>query len=198
MTGEESPYGLTVLKSKEDLSRNQAEVTDLAYDILSFVPGEDNDIAVSVANAGTTELTQVKVTVSDADGNVLHEETVSTRMKPGEVLEKHLLVRIPKELEAGGIRASVSAREPFVSADPVSETLELETNAADLEITSVDEDTVCIKNLSDSPVEEINLEVKDGDETGTLLQNGNIETLAAREKKTISVAEAWKSSTVNT
>lgn len=198
MTGEESPYGLTVLKSKEDLSRNQAEVTDLAYDILSFVPGEDNDIAVSVANAGTTELTQVKVTVSDADGNVLHEETVSTRMKPGEVLEKHLLVRIPKELEAGGIRASVSAREPFVSADPVSETLELETNAADLEITSVDEDTVCIKNLSDSPVEEINLEVKDGDETGTLLQNGNIETLAAGEKKTISVAEAWKSSTVNT
>ena len=196
--GEESPYGLTVLKSKEELSRNQAEVTDLAYDILSFVPGEDNDIAVSVANTGTTELTGVKVTISDADGNVIHEETVSARMKPGEVLEKHLSVRIPKELAEGSIRASVSAGEPFASADQVSETLELETNAADLEITSVDEDTVCITNLSDNPAEEINLEVKDGDETGTLLQSGKIQTLAAGEKKTISVAEAWKSSTVNT
>ena len=198
MTGEESPYGLTVLKSKEELSRNQAEVTGLAYDILSFVPGEDNDIAVNVANTGTTELTQVKVTISDASGNVLHEEVVSARMKPGEVLEKHLSVRIPKELAAGSIRASVSAGEPFASADQVSETLELETNAADLEITSVDADTVCITNLSDSPAEQIKLEVKDGDETGTLLQSGNIETLAAGEKKTISVAEAWKSSTVNT
>ncbi len=198
MTGEESPYGLTVLKSKEDLSRNQAEVTDLAYDILSFVPGEDNDIAVSVANTGTTELTGVKVTISDADGNILHEETVSARMKPGEVMEKHLSVRIPKELAEGCIRASVSAGEPFASADQVSETLELETNAADLEITSIDEDTVCITNLSDNPAEEINLEVKDGDETGTLLQSGEIQILAAGEKKTISVAEAWKSSTVNT
>lgn len=196
--GEESPYGLTVLKSKEDLSRNQAEVMDLAYDILSFVPGEDNDIAVSVANTGTTELTGVKVTISDADGNVIHEETVSARMKPGEVLEKHLSVRIPKELAEGSIRASVSAGEPFASAGQVSETLELETNAADLEITSVDEDTVCITNLSDNPAEEINLEVKDGDETGTLLQSGEMQTLAAGEKKTISVAEAWKLSTVNT
>ncbi len=198
MTGEESPYGLTVLKSKEELSRNQAEVTDLAYDILSFVPGEDNDIAVSVANTGTTELTQVKVTISDDSGNVLHEEVVSARMKPGEVLEKHLSVQIPKELAAGSIRASVSAGEPFASDDQASETLELETNAADLEITSVDEDTVCITNLSDRSAEQIALEVKDGDETGTLLQSGEIETLAAGEKKTISVAEAWKSSTVNT
>ena len=197
MTGEESPYGLTVLKSKEELSRNQAEVTDLAYDILSFVPGEDNDIAVSVANTGTTELTQVKVTISDDSGNVLHEEVVSARMKPGEVLEKHLSVRIPKELAEGGICASVSAGEPFDSADQTSETLELETNAADLEITSVDEDTVCITNLSDCPAEEIKLEVKDGDETGILLQSGNIETLAPGEKKTISLAEAWESSTVN-
>ena len=76
-------------------------MTGLAYDILSFVPGEDNDIAVNVANTGTTELTQVKVTISDASGNVLHEEVVSARMKPGEVLEKHLSVRIPKELAAG-------------------------------------------------------------------------------------------------
>ncbi len=193
----ESPYGLTVLKSKEELSRNQAEVTDLAYDILSFVPGGDNDIAVSVANTGTTELTQVKVTISDAGGNVLHEEVVSACMKPGEVLEKHLSVRIPKELAEGGICASVSAGEPFASADQTSETLELETNAADLEITSVDEDTVCITNLSDCPAEEIKLEVKDGDETGILLQSGNIGTLAPGEKKTISLAEAWESSTVN-
>ena len=193
----ESPYGLTVLKSKEELSRNQAEVTDLAYDILSFVPGGDNDIAVSVANTGTTELTQVKVTISDAGGNVLHEEVVSACMKPGEVLEKHLTVRIPKELAEGGICASVSAGEPFASDDQISETLELETNAADLEITSVDEDTVCITNLSDCPAEEIKLEVKDEDETGTLLQSGDIETLAAGEKKTISLAEAWESSTVN-
>lgn len=197
MTGEESPYGLTVLKSKEELSRNQAEVTDLAYDILSFVPGEDNDIAVSVANTGTTELTQVKVTISDDSGNVLHEEVVSARMKPGEVLEKHLSVQIPKELAAGSIRAGVSAEESFASDDQASETLELETNAADLQITSVDEDTVCITNLSDSPAEEIKLEVKDGDETGTLLQSGEIQTLAAGEKKTISVEEAWKSSTIN-
>ncbi len=195
--GGESTYGLTVLKSKEDLSRNQAEVTDLAYDILSFVPGEDNDIAVSVVNTGTTELTEVKVTISDADGNVLHEEVVSTCMKPGEVLEKHLSVNIPEELAEGGICASVSAGEPFASNDRITENLELETNAADLEITSVDADTVCVANLSDVPAEEIGLEIKDGDETGIVLQSADIESLAAGERKNISIAEAWKSSTVN-
>ena len=195
--GGESPYGLTVLKSKEDLSRNQAEVTGLAYDILSFVPGEDNDIAVSVVNTGTTELTGVKVTISDADGNVLHEEVVSTSMEPGEVLEKHLSVTIPEALTGGGICASVSAGEPFASNDRITENLELETNAADLEITSVDADTVCVANLSDVPAEEIALEIKDGDDTGIVLQSADIESLAAGERKNISIAEAWKSSTVN-
>ncbi len=195
--GGESPYGLTVLKSKEDLSRNQAEVTDLAYDILSFVPGEDNDIAVSVVNTGTTELTGVKVTISDADGNVLHEEVVSTSMEPGEVLEKHLSVTIPEALTGGGICASVSAGEPFASNDRITENLELETNAADLEITSVDADTVCVANLSDVPAEEIALEIKDGDETGIVLQSADIESLAGGERKNISIAEVWKSSTVN-
>ncbi len=195
--GGESPFGLTVLKSKEDLSRNQAEVTDLAYDILSFVPGEDNDIAVSVVNTGTTELTEVKVTISDADGNVLHEEVVSASMEPGEVLEKHLSVTIPEAPTGGGICASVSAEEPFASNDRITENLELETNAADLEITSVDADTVCVANLSDVPAEEIALEIKDGDETGIVLQSADIESLAAGERKNISIAEAWKSSTVN-
>ncbi len=163
----------------------------------------ENGSAVSLGTACTTSYRVLDDTVywteQDNFKSEIYKKEISVTGRPVAVTAEGGYIggfSLLKQAD-GGICASVSAGEPFDSADQTSETLELETNAADLEITSVDEDTVCITNLSDWPAEEIKLEVKDGDETGILIQSGNIETLAPGEKKTISLAEAWESSTVN-
>ncbi len=193
----DSPYGLTLLKFSEELSRNQAEVTNVAYDVLSYAPGMQNDIAVTVANTGTTELTQIKVTISDGEGNALHEEVVSVSLDPGEVLEKHFSVMIPEDLSAGKIHAAVSADQSFDSPEAGTAKLDVEKIQADISLTSVDNDTICIVNQADQAAEQVVLTIKDGDETGTVLRSENIGSLASGEKKDVSVEDAWSDTTLN-
>ena len=193
-----NPYGLTLLKFSEELSRNQAQVTNLAYDILSFTPGAENDIAVTVANTGTTELTQVKVIISDEKGNTLHEEVISVSLNPGEVLEKHFSVLIPEELDAGEIQAAVSAEQEFASLDEGMAKLNLEMVQADISIASVNEDTIRITNQTEQSAENVTLTLKDSDETGAVLRSENIGSLTPGESREVSVAEAWSDTTLNT
>ncbi len=192
-----SPYGLTMLKFSEDLSRNQAEVKNLAYDILSFTPGEDNDVAVTVQNTGTTDLTEVKVIICDAEGNVLHEEEISATMKPGEVLEKHLSVAIPEGMTQEEITATVQATETFAKSEDTAMTLQVEKSIADLELSQKDSDTVIVTNNAEEAAENVTLSVNDSDETGELLLSENIGTLQAGVSKEISLATAWSKSTSN-
>ena len=193
-----NPYGLTLLKFSEELSRNQAQVTNLAYDILSFTPGAENDIAVTVSNTGTKKLTQVKVVITDDKGNSLHEEVVSATLNPGETIEEHFSVLIPETMDAGGIQAEVCADQSFSSSDATTQKLNLQTVQEDLSIASVDTDSVCITNQAQQPAENVTLMVKDSDETGAVLLSESIGSLAPGEKKEVSVAKAWEDSTLHT
>ena len=48
-TSKENPYGATVLKYKNETKRSQAEVTNIAYDVLSFGTDKENPILITVS-----------------------------------------------------------------------------------------------------------------------------------------------------
>ncbi|MCM1244859.1 MAG: DUF6273 domain-containing protein [Roseburia sp.] len=197
MTSGENPYGLTLLMFRGNLSRSQGEVTNVAYDILSFKPGEENEVTVTIANTGTTELNHIIVTIRDKNGNTLHEEEVSVSLQPGETRDAVLSVEIPEDFAEGDIIASVRADEPFVKGEEAQYEAELQTCMADLELREKDSDTVIIKNKAEDIAQNVTIFVRDQDETGTLLMEKTVGTLEAGEQTEISVNGLWKNTTAD-
>ncbi len=193
----ENPYGLTLLKFSDNLARSQGQVSNIAYDILEFSPGEKNDVTVTVANTGTTELTHVIVTIFDKNGIMLHEEEVCVSLQPGETVDAVLSVEIPEGFAEGNITASVRSEEMFDSGIKAQSTAELRTCTADLEVRSRDADTLIIKNKAGQSARNVILLVRDRGETGSLIMQREIGTLEAGEQKEIPVKEAWKDTTAD-
>ncbi len=192
-----NPYGLTLLKFTGDLSRSQGQVSNIAYDILSFSPGEKNDVTVTVANTGTTELTHVIVDIRDKNGMLLHEEEVCAALQPGGTVDAVLSVEIPEGFAEGNITASVRADQTFDDGTKAQDTAELWTCTADLEVRSQDADTLVIKNKADDMAGNVTLLVRDRGETGTLLMEKTVGTLRAGEQTEVSVKDLWKDTTAD-
>lgn len=191
-----SPYGLTLLKCKEDLSRVQGEVTNVAYDILSFTPGETNEIAVTVANTGTEVLDQLVVTVSDREGNVFYEKALTGSLEPGTSYEYTVPVPVPANFSQGDIIVSLKGAEEF--GKEASLRTELETSSADLEVTKKNDDVIVVTNKAGQEADHVTVRVTDPNKGETMLCQNDTGTLLAGGKKEISLASLWEKTAAST
>lgn len=185
---EENPYGLTLLKSTENMTRYQAEVTNVAYDILSFTPGEKNFIDVTVCNTGTEEIHQTVLTIQDGD-TVLYSDVVAEHMIAGETLECSVPVAIPENFAKENLTFSLKAAEDF-KEDSI-QSYEIETCLRDVEITPNGFDEVLVKNNALDTAKDVTIIVRNENEKGAEIRKILVGDLKSGESKKVSIQADW-------
>ena len=194
-TSKENPYGATVLKYKYETKRSQAEVTNIAYDVLSFGTDKENPILITVSNTGTTDLNHVKITVKDASGNVLYEGPFVDKLVAGMQSEQEILISVPADFTTSDITASVTSDETFEQQLTAKQTIE--TTTSDLAVTAKNNDLITVTNNGGNEAENVSLVVKDGGENGNVIHTETLKTLSSGQSKDISLVEIWNKATRN-
>ena len=194
-TSKENPYGATVLKYKYETKRSQAEVTNIAYDVLSFGTDKENPILLTVSNTGTTDLNHVKITVKDASGNVLYEGPFVDKLAAGMQSEQEILISVPADFTTSDITASVTSDETFEQQLTAKQTIE--TTTSDLAVTAKNNDLITVTNNGGNEAEKVSFVVKDGGENGNVIHTETLGTLSSGQSKDISLVEIWNKATRN-
>ena len=194
-TSKENPYGATVLKYKYETKRSQAEVTNIAYDVLSFGTDKENPILLTVSNTGTTDLNHVKIVVKDASGNVLYEGPFVDKLAAGMQSEQEILISVPADFTTSDITASVTSDETFEQQLTAKQTIE--TTTSDLAVTAKNNDLITVTNNGGNEAEKVSFVVKDGGENGNVIHTETLETLSSGQSKDISLVEIWNKATRN-
>ena len=194
-TSKENPYGATVLKYKYETKRSQAEVTNIAYDVLSFGTDKENPILLTVSNTGTTDLNHVKITVKDASGNVLYEGPFVDKLAAGMQSEQEILISVPADFTTSDITASVTSDETFEQQLTAKQTIE--TTTSDLAVTAKNKDLITVTNNGGNEAENVSFVVKDGGENGNVIHTETVGTLSSGQLKDISLVEIWNKATRN-
>ena len=194
-TSKENPYGATVLKYKNETKRSQAEVTNIAYDVLSFGTDKENPILITVSNTGTTDLNHVKITVKDASGNVLYEGPFVDKLAAGMQSEQEILISVPADFTTSDITASVTSDETFEQQLTAKQTIE--TTTSDLAVTAKNNDLITVTNNGGNEAENVSFVVKDGGENGNVIHTETLKTLSSGQSKDISLVEIWNKATRN-
>ena len=194
-TSKENPYGATVLKYKYETKRSQAEVTNIAYDVLSFGTDKENPILITVSNTGTTDLNHVKITVKDASGNVLYEGPFVDKLAAGMQSEQEILISVPADFTTSDITASVTSDETFEQQLTAKQTIE--TVTSDLAVTAKNKDLITVTNNGGNEAENVSFVVKDGGENGNVIHTETLKTLSSGQSKDISLVEIWNKATRN-
>lgn len=194
-TSKENPYGATVLKYKNETKRSQAEVSNIAYDVLSFGTDKENLILITVSNTGTTDLNHVKITVKDASGNVLYEGPFVDKLAAGMQSEQEILVSVPADFTTSDITASVTSDETFEQHLTAKQTIE--TVTSDLAVTAKNKDLITVTNNGGNEAENVSFVVKDGGENGNVIHTETVGTLSSGQLKDISLVEIWNKATRN-
>ena len=194
-TSKENPYGATVLKYKNETKRSQAEVTNIAYDVLSFGTDKENPILITVSNTGTTDLNHVKITVKDASGNVLYEGPFADKLAAGMQSEQEILISVPADFTTSDITVSVTSDETFEQQLTAKQTIE--TVTSDLAVTAKNKDLITVTNNGGNEAENVSFVVKDGGENGNVIHTETLETLSSGQSKDISLVEIWNKATRN-
>ena len=191
----ENPYGATVLKYKYETKRSQAEVTNIAYDVLSFGTDKENPILITVSNTGTADLNHVKITVKDASGNVLYEGPFVDKLAAGMQSEQEILISVPADFTTSDITASVTSDETFEQQLTAKQTIE--TTTSDLAVTAKNNDLITVTNNGGNEAENVSFVVKDGGENGNVIHTETLKTLSSGQSKDISLVEIWNKATRN-
>ena len=194
-TSKENPYGATVLKYKYETKRSQAEVTNIAYDVLSFGTDKENPILITVSNTGTTDLNYVKITVKDASGNVLYEGPFLDKLAAGMQSEQEILISVPADFTTSDITASVTSDETFEQQLTAKQTIEMTTS--DLAVTAKNKDLITVINNGGNEAENVSFVVKDGGENSNVIHTETLGTLSSGQSKDISLVEIWNKATRN-
>lgn len=194
-TSKENPYGATVLKYKNETKRSQAEVTNIAYDVLSFGTDKENPILITVSNTGTADLNHVKITVKDASGNVLYEGPFVDKLAAGMQSEQEILISVPADFTTSDITASVTSDETFEQQLTAKQTIE--TVTSDLAVAAKNKDLIIVTNNGGNEAENVSLVVKDGGENGNVIHTETLGTLSSGQSKDISLVEIWNKATRN-
>ena len=194
-TSKENPYGATVLKYKYETKRSQAEVTNIAYDVLSFGTDKENPILITVSNTGTTDLNHVKIVVKDTSGNVLYEGPFVDKLAAGMQSEQEILISVPSDFTTSDITASVTSDETFEQQLTAKQTIE--TTTSDLAVTAKNNDLITVTNNGGNEAENASLVVKDGGENGNVIHTETLGTLSSGQSKDISLVEIWNKATRN-
>lgn len=191
----EHPYGVTVLKYKKNLEHSQAEVTNVAYDVLSFEKGKENSLDITVANTGTNDLNNVNIIVKDSKDNVMYEGAFSNRITAGMQKEKTIPIMTAEDISTLDISIEVMSDETYENKEQFVQNIEVVKN--DISITEKDEDTISVKNNADSEAKNVALVVKDGNENGNIIHSENLGNLEKLQEKEISISNIWEKASLN-
>ena len=194
-TSKENPYGATVLKYRNETKRSQAEVTNIAYDVLSFGTDKENPILITVSNTGTTDLNHVKIVVKDTSGNVLYEEPFVDKLAAGMQSEQEILISVPSDFTTSDITVSVTSDETFEQQLTAKQTIE--TVTSDLAVAAKNKDLITVTNNGGNEAENVSFVVKDGGENGNVIYTETLKTLSSGQSKDISLVEIWNKATRN-
>ena len=184
-----NPYGATILKCTEDITRCQAEVTNAAYDILSFVPGKGNPIHVTICNTGTETLSNVQLVISDGD-KVIYSGKAAESLKAGESKECEIAVQIPEDFSKSDLLFALTADQQFKKE--AAKKYEFEYCDTDIEVAENGIDEIAVKNNSQTTASNVTVILRDQNENGAEIRKITVGNLKSGESKIISVNEDWK------
>lgn len=179
---EDNPYGVTLLKFKGTVSRRQAEVTNIAYDILDYAPEKSTVFTFDIANNGTEELHNIRLLASCNDTSVYSDMVLET-LEAGESKSVKISLQIPAG--AAGLEAYVEADETL--EDSPSNYLELEKAGGNLSLEETEDGKLNVTNTSAEAVSGITLTVKDS-QYGEVIRTEAIGQLSAGESRMIELA----------
>ena len=186
----DNPYGTTVLKYAGVAERNQAEVTNVAYDVLSFAPGQDNDISVTIMNTGTTDLHDLTVVIKDEKDNVLYTGEFCDELVVAKELEKKISVYFPESFDTSNIKVSVVSKENLAKDSEMTKTIEYVVN--DISVTRISDQEIAINNLSEQIAENVSVVIHEENEFGEVIEEKSLGDLSAEESKSITLSEIWE------
>ncbi len=185
----DNPYGITVMKYLLDYKSYQAEITDAAYDELSFEAGTENDMYIEVQNTGTENLTNVGVEITDKNNNIIYSKKLFNNLASGRSRSINIAVPFPADFTGGTVNIRLTADETLDKAS--SYALKIEASNADIELTEQDNGKVVIKNLSKDKATGVVLRVAD-QFTGEEIKKITIGDLQGQQEKEVDISSYWK------
>ncbi|MDE7423132.1 MAG: hypothetical protein K2N51_05510 [Lachnospiraceae bacterium] len=173
----ENLYGATVMKSKSDFNQNRIQINSVSYDVLEYVPGEENAFAIEFVNVGNTDLHNVTLTVKDENGTQLLQEKIYNELKVGSLLEHELGITVPSLLNKGELIFEITADETLSEKAVYKKVIE--NSDADITIQKQNDDSVKITNIASKTATDVYINVYDKNIGETLIKSypiGNIES----------------------
>lgn len=188
-TADGNPYGVTLLKFKDTLSRYRADVSNIAYDILDYTSNGVNDFTFDITNDGTENLHQIRLVVNSGDDNI-YSDIVLEELGVGETRNVQISLKIPSN--ARQLEAYVEANEKLEQRE--EEDLILEEAGGNISIEEMENGDLKVVNNSLNNIGNITLRIKD-EQYGETIRTVEIDSLSAGGNRIVEVKrEDWLNS----
>lgn len=186
----QDPYGGTVLKFISELSRTEAKIDSVAYDVLSYQAGSANEFTVKVTNSGTEDLHNVLAVWLGDNGNEIERTLLCKEVVAGDSIDETVEVVTPIELRQGKLTVTLVADE-MLESNAVYER-SIEACAPDLSIEDISLTEVKVTNAGNQIASNVKICVYDGYKTGMLLGTYNLGDLKAGTYQIINISDAYR------
>ncbi len=191
----QNPYGATVLKATSALSRTEAKIDSVGYDVLSYQAGAANEFTIEASNSGTEILHHLTAVWSDESGNELARTLLCNELAAGDCIDKTVEITTPAELKQGKLTVTLTADEALESRAVYERSIE--GLAPDLSIEYISMKEVKVTNAGEKTASDVEIHIYDGNKTGALLKTFKLGDLDANAFKTVNVSEAYQSAEVD-
>ena len=196
-----NPFGVTVLKYDDSLTRTRVEIADAAYDVMEFDPSVPNRVVATVENTGTELATGVTVEARDGNGNVVATGTLGKTIAPGENAEVELSVTFPEGSTSFDLSFAIASNGSAFAPSGATLAMEVEHDIAlaRKKWQLPGNYHLVVTNKEPEAVKGVKLHLYDGGESGRLIRTIDMGTLGANASKPVTLRESdWSAATVNT
>ncbi len=175
-------------ESKADITMNEG----ISYDSSLVAAGGNLPVYFDVTNSGMSTVNSLNISVTDANGAVIQEETVECAIEPGKTQEVSFVLAVPDPLEKQTFTLSASAEG---EADETDNSQTFVLGYADLAITNLyltsDSSSTLLKgtvvNNGYDTAEDVLVTVFSQDESGDVIGTYSVKNLAAQASKEFSL-----------
>ncbi|MCD8090313.1 MAG: hypothetical protein LUD81_06785, partial [Clostridiales bacterium] len=182
-----TPYAAAELKVIEGCEYNDLVLNYVTYDGEDIAPGADLPLDFNVTNNSLNSIDTVYASVSDENGGILGEGTLSCEIAAGESSDLSLDITLPDSLSRQSITLNISC--DYDDMDETNNSAETELGLADIVISDLvlktDDNgaavTAYVKNNGYETAENIVLTVYNSNASGTVLGTFDIGSLDSQE-----------------
>ncbi len=176
----DNPYGVTLLKYKNQFSVYDADIESISYNALDIQKGHLNEITFEISNRGTEDLHNIKLHV-DEQGNSLYSDVVLDFLEAGDTktVDVELMINNSTVLES-----YLSADEKLTDKEKTKANIEIP--GIDISIERENEDSLIVKNKSEEKAENIICVIKDS-QHGEIIRKESIDALPSGGEKIINL-----------